>query len=110
MGQGVQTRMTGNGVDGSDGAHIPPTRDDALAFLARAIGPDRAASTWVRAVAAVGVGSAGGELTVDEMLKVAERLAAEPGVVGVIGTSLAVRLRTYRLMASAQSAREKRRD
>jgi energy-converting hydrogenase Eha subunit B len=103
--------MTGNGVDGAGGALIPPTRDDALAFLARAIGPDRAASTWVRAVAAAGVGSQGGELSVDEMLKVAERLAAEPGVVGVIGTSLVVRLRTYRLMASTQQPpREKPRD
>ncbi len=102
--------MTGNGADRVEGALIPPTRDDALAFLARAIGPDRAASTWVRAVAAAGVGSPGGELSVDEMLKVAERLAAEPGVVGVIGTSLVVRLRTYRLMASTQSEREKPRD
>lgn len=110
MRQDAQTTMTGNGADGADGALIPPTRDDALAFLARAIGPDRAASTWVRAVAAAGVGLAGGDLSVDEMLKVAERLAAEPGVVGVIGTSLVVRLRTYRLMASSQSARENRRD
>jgi hypothetical protein len=102
--------MTEKSVHAAEHGLVPPTRDDALAFLARAIGPDRAASTWVRAVAAAGVGTRGRELDVDEMLTVAERLAAEPGVVGVIGTSLVVRLRTYRLMAATQSAREKDRD
>lgn len=85
-----------------------PTRDDALAFLARALGPDRAASTWVRTAAAAGVGNGRRELDPDEMLKVAERLAAEPGVVGVIGSSLVVRLRTYRLLAANQAMREGR--
>ena len=89
---------------------VPPTRDDALAFLARAIGPDRAASTWVRAAAAAGVSTARRELDTGELLKVAECLAAEPGAVGAIGNSLVVRLRTFRLLSAHQPERDRRRD
>lgn len=75
----------------------PPTHHDALAFLARAVGPDRAADVWVRACADAGTPRTG--LTVDEMMRAAERLAEQAGVVGVIGQSLVVRVRTYRLLA-----------
>jgi hypothetical protein len=75
----------------------PPTHHDALAFLARALGPDRAADVWVRACADAGTPRTG--LDVDEMMRVAERLAEQEGVVGVIGQSLVVRVRTYRLLA-----------
>ena len=78
----------------------PPTSDDALAYLARAVGPDRAAGVWLRACAAVGVPRGG--LDADQMMRVAEHLSREEGVVGVIGNSLVVRVRTYRLLAVAQ--------
>lgn len=75
----------------------PPTHHDALAFLARALGADRAADVWVRACSAAGTPRTG--LNLDEMMRVAERLAEQEGVVGVIGQSLLVRVRTYRLLA-----------
>jgi hypothetical protein len=82
----------------------PPTSHDALAFLARAVGPDRAASLWMRACADAAAPRA--ELSPDEMMRVAERLAEQEGVVGVIGKSLVVRVRTYRLLAGSYSRAE----
>lgn len=77
----------------------PPTPDDALAYLARAVGPDRAAGVWLRACSAVGAPR--GNLSVDEMMRVAGHLAGQEGVVGVIGNSLVVRVRTFRLLSGA---------
>lgn len=75
----------------------PPTAHDALAFLARAVGPDQAAGVWLRTCRQAGAPSA--NLSVDEMMRVSEGLAEQEGVVGVIGKSLVVRVRTYRLLA-----------
>jgi hypothetical protein len=79
----------------------PPSRHDALAFLARAVGPDRAAGLWMRACA--DARATRGDLSVDEMMRVSEQLAQQEGVVGVIGKSLLVRVRTYRLLAGSQA-------
>ena len=82
----------------------PPTPGDALAFLARAVGPDRAAAEWLAACQRAGAPRA--DLSVDEMMRVAEQLAGQEGVVGVIGQSLVVRVRTYRLLAGSMSRAE----
>jgi hypothetical protein len=82
----------------------PPTRHDALAFLARAVGPDRAAGVWMRACADAGVPR--GDLSPDEMMRVSETLARQEGVVGVIGKSLVVRVRTWRLLAGTAGRAE----
>lgn len=82
----------------------PPASGDALAFLARAVGPDAAAAEWLRACRAAGAPSAG--LSVDEMMRVSEELAKREGVVGVIGKSLVVRVRTYRLLAGSAARGE----
>jgi hypothetical protein len=79
----------------------PPSAVDALAFLARALGPDRAASVWLRACDDAGVPR--GDLTPEQMLRASERLAREEGVVGVIGRSLAVRVSTYVLLQKTQA-------
>ena len=84
----------------------PPTPGDALAFLARAVGPDRAAALWMRASADAGVPR--GAASPEEMTAVAERLAGEEGAVGVIANSLLVRLRTYRLLAGSRARAEGR--
>jgi hypothetical protein len=81
-----------------------PTSHDALAFLARAVGADRAAGIWVRACADARCSH--GNLSVDEMMRVTERLAEQEGVVGVIGKSLLVRVRTYRLLSGNQGRAE----
>lgn len=78
----------------------PPSKDDALAFLARGVGPDAAASLWVRACRESGVPVDARELAPEPMMKVSEWLSRQAGVVGVIGASLVVRLRTYRLLTA----------
>lgn len=74
----------------------PPTEQDALGFLARALGPDQAAALWVRTCRDAGVRSSG--MSLDELERAAQALAAQEGVAGVIGSSLVIRLRTYRLL------------
>ena len=78
----------------------PPSEQDALGFLARALGPDRAAQLWVAICREAGVPS--GNLGVDELERAARVLAAQEGVAGVIGNSLVIRLRTYRLLEKTQ--------
>jgi hypothetical protein len=78
----------------------PPSKDDALAFLARGVGADEAASVWVRACRESGVPVDARDLGPEPMMKVSEWLSRQTGVVGVIGSSLVVRLRTYRLLTA----------
>lgn len=73
-----------------------PTEQDAVTFLARALGADRAVSLWVRTCQAAGVRS--GKLSLDELERAAQALAGQEGVAGVIGNSMVIRLRTYRLL------------
>lgn len=77
-------------------ALAPPTEQDAITFLARALGPDAAVSLWVRTCRDAGVRS--GRLGMDELERAAKALAGTEGVAGVIGNSLVIRLRTYRLL------------
>lgn len=77
-------------------ALAPPTEHDAMEFLARALGPDQAAALWVRTCRGAGVPSSG--MGLDELERAAQALAAQEGVAGVIGSSLLIRLRTYRLL------------
>ena len=77
-----------------------PTEQDALGFLARALGPDRAAQLWVATCREAGVRS--GQLGVEELERAAQALAKQEGVAGVIGNSLVIRLRTYRLLEKTQ--------
>lgn len=76
----------------------PPTEDDALAMLARVLGVEEAASTWLRACRRAGVRRTD-DLAPSELLRVCERLAEDEGRAGVIGGSLAVRARTYLLLS-----------
>lgn len=77
-------------------ALAPPTEQDAITFLARALGADRAVATWVRTCQEAGVRSGG--LGLDELERAAQALARQEGAPGVIGSSLVIRLRTYRLL------------
>src|SRR5690349_11059242 len=76
----------------------PPSEDDALAMLARVMGADQAAATWLRACREAGVRRTDAGLAPAELLRVAERLGKAPGSTGVIATSLAVRARTWLLL------------
>jgi hypothetical protein len=73
-----------------------PTEQDAITFLARALGADRAVSLWVRTCQEAGVRS--GRLSLDELERAAQALSKQEGVAGVIGNSMVIRLRTYRLL------------
>jgi hypothetical protein len=73
-----------------------PTEQDAITFLARALGADRAVSLWVRTCQDAGVRS--GKLAMDELESAAVALSKHEGVAGVIGNSMVIRLRTYRLL------------
>jgi hypothetical protein len=77
----------------------PPSEDDALSMLARVIGVDRAAAAWARARREAGLGLGGrAELGPAELLRVAEVLVRSEGPERAIGTSLAVRSRTWLLL------------
>jgi hypothetical protein len=84
----------------------PLTPGDAVAFLARGVGADRAAALWMRACADAQVPS--NARSPRELIAVAERLAREQGVAGVIASSLLVRLQAYRLLAEKQARAEGR--
>jgi hypothetical protein len=76
----------------------PPTEDDALAMLARVLGVDQAAATWLGACRDAGIRRTDAALSPAELARVAERLSKAAGPTGVIGTSLGVRARTWLLL------------
>ena len=93
---------THNAVPGY--ALAAPTEQDAITFLARALGADRAVSLWVRTCQEAGVRS--GKLSLDELERAAQALAKQEGVAGVIGNSMVIRLRTYRLLEKTRQLQE----
>jgi len=77
-----------------------PNEDDALSMLARVIGVDRAAAAWARARREAGLGTNHrAALDPAELLRVAEVLVRAEGAERAIGTSLAVRCRTWLLLS-----------
>ena len=76
-------------------SYAAPAEDAALQMLARVLGPTAAAQEWRDACREAGLPLPAGDLSPDALLRVAERLAGRPGVAGVVGTSLAIRLRTH---------------
>jgi hypothetical protein len=82
----------------------PPSEDDGLTMLARVIGVDRAAAAWGRARREAGLGLADRTgLGPAELLRVAEVLVRSDGPERAIGTSLAVRARTWLLLNREQA-------
>lgn len=93
---------THNAVPGY--ALAAPTEQDVITFLARALGADRAVSLWVRTCQEAGVRS--GKLSLDELERAAQALSKQEGVAGVIGNSMVIRLRTYRLLEKTRQLQE----
>lgn len=75
----------------------PPSENDALTMLARVMGVHEAAKVWIRARAAAGLRPLGA-LTPEELLRAAEALSKGGGVEPAVGTSLAVRVRSWILL------------
>lgn len=84
--------------------YAAPSQDDALDMLGRVLGPALAAQEWRDACREAGLRLPTGDLDPHAVLRVAERLARRPGVAGVLGTSLAIRARTYVNLHAARSA------
>ncbi|HEX6750960.1 MAG TPA: hypothetical protein VF092_26970 [Longimicrobium sp.] len=77
----------------------PPNEEDALTMLARVMGVDGATKAWLRACRAAGVSRDGvHRLSPEELLRIAEQLVRGEGAERAVGTSLAVRSRTWLLL------------
>lgn len=77
-----------------------PGEDDAVAALARVLGPERARTAWDESCRAVGVRRGPEGLDAAQVEAVARQLAAGSGVTRMIGNSILIRLRTYSLLAA----------
>lgn len=74
-----------------------PTEQDALAQLARLVGPDKAQAAWSAACTSAQVPRLG--LSPEQLMLAAQALAKQPGVVSVTGNTLVVRLISYQKLA-----------
>lgn len=75
-----------------------PSGDEAIETLVRLLGPQQGSALWEDACQSAGVGRFA-PLALDQLQAVAESLGAHPGVAGVVGTSLLVRVRCYALLS-----------
>lgn len=75
------------------------TPEQARESLARVVGRCTAAVVWNDACREAGV-----EITPEQFERVAACLARQPGAVGIVGKSYAVRLRTYNLLSHERRA------
>jgi hypothetical protein len=76
-----------------------PTEALALEAFERVLGAD-AQRVWDQARAEVGHAGKGAPLTPAELREVAEHLSKQEGFVGVLGTSLRLRIDTYTTLSS----------
>jgi len=81
----------------------PPSEADGLTMMARVLGVERAAKSWVKARRAAGLPLTG-PLTPEQLLGVAEALTRGEGCEPAVGTSLAVRVRSWILLNRQQQA------
>ena len=75
-----------------------PSREDARESILLALDDEEGAKVWAAACAHAGV-SDDGALDVEAIRRIAEYLKRQPGVVSVVGNSLAIRVDTYLLIA-----------
>ena len=77
-----------------------PGEEDAVAALARVLGPERARTVWDESCRAVGIRRGPRALDTGQVEEVARQMAAGSGVPKMIGNSILIRLRTYTLLAA----------
>lgn len=77
-----------------------PTEESAIASLERILGAPQGREAWERACLQAGVSIAGRPLLPEQMQAVAENLAGVPGITGVFGVALRVRVETYMFFAA----------
>lgn len=78
-----------------------PTEADVRHAIRRHFGADETARLWDAACRGAGIRRSGRVLLPDELMPIATWLAAQDGVLRAVGQSLAIRLRTYRMLAAA---------
>ena len=91
----MATMLDGYGLQG-------PRPSDAIAQMARVLGPDAARGAWADACEQAGVDPRSQAPTLSDLLKVAELLSKRKGLVGVVGNSLWIRVQTYELLSRKQ--------
>lgn len=80
-----------------------PTAADVLTSLARLDGPERASEIWAEACRAVDAAPVG-EPALAMLEAICAHLKAQGGIVGVIGSSLLVRIQSYVLLSDKVTA------
>lgn len=83
-----------------------PTEERALASLERALGTTEARRTWASARSALGLDQDGEILSLEQLRAIADHLGRQPGFIGVMGTSLQIRLDTFAAVAPLREGEE----
>lgn len=73
-----------------------PTREFAIGTLIRSLGRDEAQKLWNEACNSQNID--GKATSLEELEKVSDFISKQPGVAGVLGKSLTVRIQTYKTL------------
>ena len=76
------------------------TRGRTIWSLEQLLGPEEASTAWASACRSAGF-EPDQSLGLDDLEAVADALMAEDGTVALVGSSLAIRVRTYRMLEGA---------
>ncbi len=79
-----------------------PKPADALAQLSRVLGAQGAEAAWRPACRSVGVDPSAQQLSITDLIRVAEQLSRQGGLVGVLGNSFWIRCQTFDLLERKQ--------
>ena len=93
-----------NGASGPDlsNALESLTRKPTLDSLNALVGPEQAENLWQDACRQAGVSPDESSLQLDQMDQIAQVLIAQGGAIALVGSSLSIRVRTYRMLHSAE--------
>lgn len=77
----------------------PVTKETFLASLSRVLGADDASTRWAQACKMVSVNEDLDEIAADDLLSIAKAFVEMGGLTSVVGSSMYVRLVTYRTLS-----------
>jgi hypothetical protein len=79
----------------------PPHEGEVVESLSRMLGRERGQETWRTVCRELGIRHPGPPLSLEQLAEVARELSRRPGLVSVIGRTLAIRLNSYRALKRA---------
>jgi hypothetical protein len=82
----------------------PPTEERTVESFERILGEAEGRRIWLDARTAAGLEEHDRPLSPEQLGRVAEHLAAQAGLVGILGTSLQTRLNTYSILTRIDGA------